>query len=120
MIKICSFFDLPIEEERIGPVYSIANSYPRNVRGVTGKLFFFVPSWSAVAQYKKDHDEEAFIEAYREHVKAHGGEIKKWLNTLTPGAELYLCCWEREGFCHRQLVAKLIRKLRPDLKVRLT
>jgi hypothetical protein len=42
------------------------------------------------------------------------------MDDLRPSDELYLCCWEQVGFCHRYLVAKLIEKFRPDLKVRVT
>jgi len=43
MIKIMSFFSLPIEEQRIGKVWSIANSRPRGVRGVSGTIKCLVP-----------------------------------------------------------------------------
>lgn len=120
MIKICSFFHLPVERERIGPVYAISNSTPRNVRGITAKLHFFVPPWKIVKQYKADHDQKAFTDAYRTYVSQNGRTILNWLDTLQPDDELYLCCWEPQGFCHRQLVAKFIRHFRPDLEVRLT
>lgn len=120
MIKICSYFHLPVERERVGPVYAISNSSPRNTRGVTGKLKFFVPPWEIVKQYKKDHDHEAFTDAYRTYIAHNGGAILDWIDSLKADDELYLCCWERQGFCHRQLVAKLIKKFRPDLDVRLT
>ena len=55
MIKICSFFSLPIEEQRIGQVYSIANSYPRSVGKVHGKVKCLVPPWDAVKAFKNGH-----------------------------------------------------------------
>jgi len=121
MIKICSFFMLPIEEQRIGPVYSIANSYPRNVGQVHGKVKCLVPPRDAVKAYKNgDIDQAEFTARYREHVQKNWRAVKRWLDSLSPRDELYLCCWEAQGFCHRILVAKLIRHFRPDLKVRLT
>jgi hypothetical protein len=121
MIKICSFFELPIEEQRIGPVFSIANSYPHKVRGVAGKVACLVPKWADVEAYK-DHQisEQEFTARYRELIQERWPAVKKWLDSLQPGDELYLCCWEREGFCHRYLVAKLIQKFRPDLEIRVT
>jgi hypothetical protein len=121
MIKICSFFCLPIEEQRIGPVYSIANSYPRNVGPVAGQVKCLVPPRKAVKALKnRQISEEEFTVCYREHLKKNWREVKRWLDSLQPTDEMYLACWETEGFCHRILVAKLIRHLRPDLKVRLT
>jgi len=121
MIKICSFFCLPLEGQRIGPVYSIANSYPRNVGRVHGKVKCLVPPWDAVKAFKNGHISEAqFTTHYREHLKQNWRQVKKWLDALSLDDEFYLCCWEDEGFCHRILVAKLIRHFRPDLEVRLT
>jgi len=121
MIKICSFFMLPIEEQRIGAVYSIANSYPRNVGKVHGKVKCLVPPRDAVKAYKNgDIDQAEFTTRYREHVQKNWRAVKRWLDSLSPRDEMYLCCWEAQGFCHRILVAKLIRHFRPDLKVRLT
>ena len=121
MLKICSFFCLPIEEPRIGSVYSIANSHPRNVGKGNGKVKCLVPPWDAVKAYKNGQiDQEEFTARYREHLKKNWREVRRWLDALQPRDEMYLCCWETEGFCHRNLVAKLIRHFRPDLKVRLT
>jgi len=121
MIKICSYFDLPIREQRIGHVYQISNGRPRQVMGISGKIKPLIPPWDLVKGYKKcaiGRDE--FTDRYREHLRENWSAVKTWLDSLTPRTELYLCCWEREGFCHRQLVAKMIRTHRPDLKVRLT
>jgi hypothetical protein len=121
MIKICSFFSLPIEEERIGAVLSIANSYPRTVKGVTGKVRCFVPEWKDVKAYKNGEiSEEEFTNRYRRLVVERWAEVKRWMDDLEPGDEMYLCCWERVGFCHRYLVARLLQKFRPDLEVRVT
>jgi hypothetical protein len=121
MIKICSFFNLPIEEQRIGPVYSIANSYPRNQGRVEGKIKCLVPRWEDVKAFKEHQISEAeFINRYRDHIKRNWQAVKQWMDSLGPADELYLCCWEQEGFCHRYLVSKLLQKFRPDLEVRVT
>jgi uncharacterized protein YeaO (DUF488 family) len=121
MIKICSFFSLPIEDQRIGPVYSIANSYPRTVGQVAGQVKCLVPPWDAVKAFKnRQIDQAEFTARYRQHLTQHWPEVKQWLDSLQPGDEMYLCCWETQGFCHRILVARLIRHFRPDLQVRLT
>jgi len=80
-----------------------------------------VPPWDAVKAYKNGQIGEAeFTARYREHLKQNWREVRRWLDSLSPRDELYLCCWEDSGFCHRILVAKLIQHFRPDLEVRLT
>ena len=118
MIKIMSFFALPIVEERIGEVHSLALSAPRNVGAVHETVHCLCPTWEMVRQYKLDRDEEAYTNAYRKLVCERWLQIKRWLDGLDPSEDLHLCCWERTGFCHRYLVAKLIRKFRPDLEMR--
>jgi hypothetical protein len=121
MIKICSFYSLPIEEQRIGQVFSIANSYPCNVGKVNGTVRCLVPQWENVKAYKAHQiDATEFTARYRAQIRAQWSVVKKWMDGLTPDDEMYLCCWERTGFCHRYLVAKLLKKFRPDLQVRVT
>ena len=121
MIKICSFYSLPIEEQRIGRVYSIANSRPRNVKGIAGTIQCFVPPWDIVEAYKnREINEEEYTVAYRRSIVERWSQVKRWLDHLEASGELYLCCWEKTGFCHRYLVARLIQKFRPDLEMRVT
>jgi len=93
MIKICSFFCLPIEELRIGQVFSIANSYPRIVDRVSGTVRCLVPSW-ADGQAGKEHriSETEFTDRSRAQMKAQWQGVKKLVNSLTPDDEIYLCC----------------------------
>lgn len=141
MIKICAFHRLPMEEERIGQVLSIDNSYPRNVGRVHGKLKFLAPprklakafrqrkTAGAIKITKPNGDTvvknepatwEEFVAGYREHIRKHWPEVSQWLVSLDPRDEVYLCTWTTDGRDHRQLVAKLIRHHRPDLSVRVT
>ena len=121
MIKIMSFDSLPMVEQRIGEVYSLALSVPHNVGGVSGTVRCLTPTWDMVKSYKaKRMSEVEYTAKYRELMIERWPEVKRWLRSLRPDQELYLCCWERTGFCHRYLVAKLIRKYRPDLEVRVS
>ena len=48
------------------------------------------------------------------------GEVSDWLSGLSAAQDMTLLCHEREGeFCHRKLVAQLVRKHRPDIQVEL-
>ena len=119
MIKVMSFFTLPIVDQRIGRVYSLALSMPTKVGPVAGTIQCLCPTWEMVKDYKARRiSETEYTDQYRELVIERWSAIKQWMDSLDPRDEMYLCCWERTGFCHRYLVAKLIRKFRPDLEVR--
>ena len=120
MIKIMSFYSLPVVEQRIGEVHSLALSIPRNVDQVHGTVRCLTPTWDMVKQYKLDRNEEAYTDQYRKLMVQRWPEVKRWLDGLSADKDAYLCCWEKSGFCHRYLVAKLIRKFRSDLEVRVS
>ena len=121
MIKIMSFDSLPMVEQRIGNVYSLALSVPRNSGSVSGTIKCLTPTWDMVKDHKARRINEAeYTAKYRELMIKRWPEVKRWLRSLRSNQELYLCCWERTGFCHRYLVAKLIRKYRPELEVRVS
>lgn len=45
-------------------------------------------------------------------------EVKAWLRSLSAEQDITLLCYCREGdFCHRHLLADLIRKYRPDILI---
>jgi hypothetical protein len=96
---------------------------------VEGKIKCLVPRWEDVKAFKEHQtcaepsrsiSEAEFINRYRDHIKGNWQAVKQWMDSLGLADELYLCCWEQEGFCHRYLVAKLLQKFRPDLEVRVT
>jgi hypothetical protein len=120
MIKIMSFFALPVVGERIGEAYSLALSIPRSVGRVHGTVTCLCPTWDMVKDYKAGQITEAeYTAKYRELMVQRWPAVKRWLDSLG-GQDMYLCCWEKTGFCHRYLVAKLIQKFRPDLEVRVS
>jgi hypothetical protein len=119
MINICSFFQLPAQQQG-GKVHSLANSWPNGVK-VDGMILPLVPPWALVEEYKSGQlTEEGYTTRYRKHLVKNWPAVKRWLDSLDPNKDIYLCCWERTGFCHRFLVAKLIAKFRPDIELRVT
>jgi hypothetical protein len=121
MIKVMSFFSLPIVEQRIGKVYSLALSFPRREGPVAGTVRCLCPTWDMVRAYKRrEISEQQYTVQYRRLIIERWSEVEKWLASLSPRDEIYLCCWEKTGFCHRYLVAKLIRKFRSDLEVKVS
>lgn len=82
-------------------------------------LDFLAPTWEMVKRYKyADHDREVYIEAYRNLMVRRWAKVKMWLDSLDPNEDITILCYCREGaFCHRKLIASMIRKHRPDLQV---
>ena len=121
MIKILSFFDVEWGAEVKWEVWSVANSVPKSMEWrVSGRVECLVPLWKDVQAFKgKDIDEEEFVGRYRKLMVKRWVSVKRWLDGLGD-EDVMLCCWERTGFCHRYLVAKLIRKYRPELEVRVS
>ncbi len=118
MVRLCSFDSLPWKRFREGKVYSIALSHPKNA-GVDGEVDCLKPTWKMVRGFKQRRlSEEEYTEMYRKLICRRWPAVKRWLDGLERDA--YLCCWCTTGFCHRYLVAKLIREFRPDLEVRLS
>ena len=118
MIYLQSFKTLPLVKFRKGRTYSIALSHPKNV-GVDASVECLQPTWDMVRAFKRYAITEAqYTARYRQLMKGRWPAVKQWLEDLEPGA--HLCCWCTTGFCHRYLVAKLIRKYRPDLEVRVS
>lgn len=78
---------------------------------------------NSIAEYKK---------AFRKGCKARWAEIEIWLKALKPEDDLVLCCWcpyskgsEKQlkdtgvFACHTGLIAQMIKKHRPDIRVAL-
>jgi uncharacterized protein YeaO (DUF488 family) len=98
-----------------GKLISISRSQPKSFR-VADTLSFLVPSAELLADWKQQAiDEAAYIQRYREQIAAAWKTVKGWLDTLKPAEDSTLLCWEQKGeFCHRNLVAQLVQKHRPD------
>jgi len=119
MITIAAFGNLPLVKFRRGPVYSIALSHPSNV-GVHATVNCLTPTWDMVRDYKARRISEAeYTAKYRKLMVKRWPAVKRWLDSLGD-QDMYLCCWETTGFCHRFLVSKLIKKFRPELEVRVS
>lgn len=64
---------------------------------------------AADAQYTKE---------YFSLLLSRWAEINTWLLSLSAEQDITLLCYCREGdFCHRHLIAQLVRKYRPDIPI---
>ena len=86
---------------------------------VQGKVDCLVPTWEMVRAYKAGRLSQAdYVEQYRDLLAERWAHVTAWLDSLDADQDLTLCCWEPAGrFCHRQLVALLVRRHRPDIDV---
>ena len=112
MLYTASYFE---PNHQHGFLISISRTVPNSIR-VDGSLPFLAPSAELLADWKaKKISEAGYVERYREQIKESWSEVKVWLDSLNRQQHTTLLCWERRGkFCHRNLVAKLVQKYRPD------
>lgn len=98
-----------------GLLLSISRSVPKGYK-TDGKLDFLIPSAELLVEWKASRLNEAeYTQRYREQIKESWQEVKAWLDNLHSKPDQTLLCWEPKGkFCHRNLVAKLVKKYRPD------
>lgn len=98
-----------------GRLLAISQTIPKGFR-VDGRLDFLAPSKSLLADWKAENiTQEQYIERYRAQIRESWQEVKEWLDSLSSKSDVTLLCWEKkESFCHRNLIAKLIKKHRPE------
>lgn len=111
MLYTASYF---MPERHHGKKVSISCSVPKGFK-VDNKLSFLAPNAELLTDWKNSKiDEAEYTERYRAQIKHDWKQVKAWLDSLNSQEDLTLLCWERTGFCHRNLVAKLIKHYRPD------
>lgn len=117
MIYTASYF---APQHHHGELISISNSIPKGI-SVSESLGFFKPSRELLGWWKESRKDEAAWAEYTSRFWALLAERKEtilnWIDSLgsRPDRDITLCCWEAEGeYCHRNLVARLLRKHKPD------
>jgi uncharacterized protein YeaO (DUF488 family) len=112
-IYTASFFE---PENHHGQIVSIALSAPRGFK-IDGCWDLFTPSAELAHAYIVDGmSEDEYIDRYRRELAKVLPKIKSQLQQLDLTEDLTLCGWPVAGkFCVRNLAAKLIQTIRPDL-----
>lgn len=112
MIYTASYF---FATHQHGLLVSISRSSPAGFK-VDDRLLFLAPSEDLLAAWKtKVLDESGYVDRYRTQIRESWRSVKDWLDSLNPKQHSTLLCWEKKGeFCHRNLIAKLVQKYRPD------
>jgi len=106
MIYTSYFAKLSKIPDNIVPV-SIAGKAPDFYKGLEYKRL--APKYGFFIEWKKNHDNEFYIEHYNREV-LKGLDVRQVLSellNLTGSYDICLLCYEKTGdFCHRHLVAK--------------
>jgi len=113
MLYTASYFE---PQHHHGLKIAISRTVPRGFK-VDGSLLFLAPNSDLLNDWKAQKiDEAGYIQQYREQIKDNWGEVKAWLDKLNAKQQLTLlcCCEKADSFCHRVLIAKLVKKYRPD------
>ncbi len=86
-----------------------------------GEIRCLIPDWELVKAYRTGRiSEEEFSSMYIRGLEERWDQVSTWLSSLSADRDITLLCHEREDeFCHRRLVAELVRKHRPDIPVEL-
>ena len=84
-----------------------------------GEVRCLIPDWDLVKAHRAGNISQSEVfSSYERGLESQWDRVTEWLSSLTPDEDVTLLCHEREGeFCHRQLVAELVRKHRPDIQV---
>lgn len=111
MLYTASYFT-PIHHH--GKKVAISVSIPKGFQ-VDNKLSFLAPNAELLTDWKNEKiDEAEYTKRYRVQIRYDWKQVKAWLDSLNPYEDLTLLCWEKTGFCHRNLVAILVKHYRPD------
>lgn len=113
MLYTASYFE---PEHHHGKLLAISRSVPRGFK-VDGDLDFLAPNAQLLSLWKDNKiDEAAYCQCYRLQLKESWQQVSDWLKSLDAKTTVTLLCYEPKlAFCHRNLVAKLVRKNRPDV-----
>ena len=98
-----------------GKLIAVSRTIPKGFR-VDDRLEFLAPSQALLADWKAENiTQEKYTERYREQLKTSWNQVQNWLSSLSPQENLSLLCWEaKDKFCHRNLVALLVKRHRQE------
>lgn len=98
-----------------GRLIAISHSIPKGFK-VQKQLKFLAPAPELLQDWQQGQtDQGGYIRRYRAQINADWKQVKQWLESLKTEPDMTLLCWERKGeFCHRNIVAQLLQKHRPE------
>ena len=84
-----------------------------------GEVRCLIPDWELVKAYRSGKiSQEQYTSEYARVLEDRWSEVSDWLSSLRLEEDFTLLCHEKEGeFCHRRLVADLVRVHRPDIQI---
>lgn len=104
-------------EKWVGRSIRISNSPKSHLDAVN----CLIPPWDWVLDYRSHLlSEREFRKKYIRLLAERYQEVLEWMDSLSPDEDITLLCHELEDdFCHREVVANVIRLWRPDIEVTL-
>lgn len=90
--------------------------------GSLPRLAFLAPTWALVMGYKHGQTWDEYTAGYRELLASRWPAVRQWLDSLSSDVDATLLCYctLREGqHCHRELLAHMLARHRPDIPVEL-
>ncbi len=116
MLTTASFYEA---QHHRGELFRISMGYPRGRQRKWTDLPFLYPTREIVQAYRGGGiTADEYHQGYLEILYHRWAQVKEWMDSLSQGQDLTLLCFEKEGeFCHRQVVAELVRQNRPDFPV---
>lgn len=108
-----------------GRVINIATGTNGGMAGLE-RLDCLVPGWDLVMGHKQGRlSDEQYTKGYAALIRSREAEVRAWFESLTAEEDVTFVCYctefqagtQRPKFCHRHLVAKWLRKWRPDLEI---
>lgn len=86
--------------------------------GTLPRLEFLAPTWDLVMAYKRGSTWDDYTAGYRALLVQRWDLVRSWLDSLDPQTDYTLLCFcrPRAGqHCHRELLARMLARHRPDI-----
>jgi uncharacterized protein YeaO (DUF488 family) len=116
MITVCSIYDLA--KYRRGTVCRTSVGATKGMDQYKD-LWFLAPTKELRDGHKyHGQSEQWYRDGYRALMQERWVDVKGWLDSLQPDVDLTLLCYCSEGkFCHRRIIAAMVKHYRPVIEV---
>lgn len=86
--------------------------------GSLPRLDFLAPTWDLVMGYKRGRTWEEYTTGYRALLAQRWAAVRSWLDGLDTSKDYTLLCYcslTPGKHCHRELLARMLERHRPDI-----
>ena len=101
------YSNMELKNRDLFPI-GISIGTPINIQGA--KYLKLAPSAELLQHWKKFHDEKVYNNVFGHYLMTlNPNEIISELTQMSKGKDIVLLCYEKETFCHRQIVARWLK-----------